>query len=502
MEKKIIAAYDLGTSSVKATLVDVEKGVLASLDRSYPLDTDGTGKAEQDADDWWRAFCDATQALLADTEPEKIAAVCVSGQMMVCLPTERGLPLRPAMIWADKRAEKQSAKLESCLPEGTHYRLVGMRPTANYSLPKWMRFREEEPALYERTDCFLGAKDYIDYRLTGVIATDEEEAAFTQAVELKSGNWSRELLQAAEISMEKLPSILKCGTILGEVTDTASKECGLKAGTIVVLGTGDGGAATLGSGTFRTGDSYISLGTSSWVCTVTNRSDLDPGMSVSKIRYLGGFRDSGTMQSGGYSLSWLRQTLGLPYERINEMALGIEPGAGGLLFLPNLMGERAPFWDPELRGSFVGLDSSMNAAHLCRAVPEGVAMQLDFIHRIILRANPGLRVEKMRLVGGGANSQLWRKVLADVIGLPVVTTDMSFHAGALGIAVIAGKACGLLDGYDDVLRYHRKTLVTEPDAAEHRKYEELREIFLEARSCLTNVDHRLCEWTKRKDDVQ
>lgn len=496
--KKIVIAYDLGTSSVKATLVDLEHGVLASLNRSYPLHTDGTGKAEQDAEDWWKAFCDATTALLTGREANEICAVCVSGQMMVCLPTEKGRPLTPAMIWADRRAEKQSARLGTSLSREKYYHLVGMRPTCNYSLPKWMRFREEQPALYDRTDCFLSAKDYINYRLTGIAATDEEDAAFTQAAELKSGKWSHTLLQMAEIDVEKLPPVLKCGTILGEVTDRAAAECGLKAGTAVVLGTGDGGAATLGSGTFRTGDSYISLGTSSWVCTVTNQPELDPEMSVSKIRYLDGFRDSGTMQSGGYSFSWLHQILGLSYDRMNEMALGVGPGAGGLLFFPNLMGERAPFWDPDLRGSFVGIDSSMHAGHFCRAVPEGVAMQLDLIHRIILRANPGLQVQKITLVGGGADSLLWRQVIADVMGLPIVTTDMSSHAGALGIAVIAGKACGLLRGLDEVMRYHQNIQVTEPEPAAHRKYEELREIFLEARHSLINVDHKLSEWTKKE----
>ncbi len=501
MNKKIIAAYDLGTSSVKATLVSMDQGVLLSINRSYPLYTDNSGKAEQDPEAWWQAFCQVTREMLTGIKKEDIAALCVSGQMMVCLPLEKGKPLQKAAIWADSRAGAQSRRLVEKVGAGEYYRLTGMRPSPNYSLPKWMRFKEEEPSLYERADCFLSAKDYIDFRLTGKSVTDEEDAAFTQAAELESGKWSPLLLSAAGIDLEKLPPILPCGTVLGEVKEDAAEECGLACGTYVVLGTGDGGAATLGSGAFRKGDTYISLGTSSWVCTVTDLAEPDPSMSVSKIRYLGGFRDSGTMQSGGYSFSWLKRVLGLSYDEMNTLALDAGPGAGGVLFLPNLMGERAPFWDPDIRGSFLGLSSATEKDQLCRAVPEGVAMQLDRIRQIILAANPGIRSDRITLVGGGADSLLWRRVIADVTGLNVITTQMSSHAGALGIAVIAAKAVGLAFNYDEVLRFHTGKTVTEPDERANAQYKELKEIFLEARSALTKTDHRLCGWIGRKDDA-
>lgn len=491
MAHRYFVAHDLGTSSVKATLVEAEKGVVRSLTRSYPLVTDPAGKAEQNAMDWWEAFCEANRSLIKEIDPCEIKAVSLSGQMMVCLPVRGRQPLCPAMIWADGRAQKESKALEDAFTPGEYYRLVGMRPSPNHSLAKWVYFKSHHPELYEKTDCFLSAKDFINLKLTGRYATDPEDAAFMHALELDGSDWSDALLEKAGIDKGKLPELLPVGTILGGVLPDAAKLCGLREGTPVVLGTGDGGAATLGSGTFQRGDAYTSLGTSSWVCAVTNQSTLDDQMRIAKIRYLDGYRDSGTMQSGGFSFSWLKNLLNRSYNEMAEMAMNTSPGADGVLFLPNLMGERAPFWDPQLKGSFVGLSASSGAAQLCRAVPEGVGMQLDLILKIILQTNQPLEVKRMRLVGGGADSPMWRQILADIFGMPVVTTDAAGHAGALGIAVIAGKAVGVFDHYDAVNRFHHHQLITEPDMDNATFYQELKKVFLDARNALLPVDHQI-----------
>ena len=491
MKKRYFAAYDLGTSSLKATLVEAEEGVIRSLTQGYPLDTNAMGKAEQQAADWWQAFCRASRSLMEGIDSRDVAAVSLSGQMMVCLPVQGDRPLCPAIIWADVRSQQQADELEGAFQPGEYYRRVGMRPSPNHSLPKWKRFRQQQPDLYKKTDCFLSAKDYINLKLTGRYATDPEEAAFMHALELNGTDWSPALIGAAGIDREKMPDLLPVGTVLGGILEDAAGECGLRAGTPVVLGTGDGGAATLGAGAFQRGDTYISLGTSSWVCSVTNQPSLDDQMRIAKIRYLDGFRDSGTMQSGGFSFSWLKNLLRYSYDEMAEMALHTAPGSDGVMFLPNLMGERAPFWDPQLKGSFLGLSASAGAAQLCRAVPEGVAMQLDLILKIIMQANSPLNIQKIRLVGGGADSLMWRSILADVFGLPIVTTDAAAHAGALGIAVIAGKAVGVFDGYDAVLKFHGGEHLTPPDEQNAHRYQQLKKIFLSARQALMPVDHQI-----------
>lgn len=491
MAKRYFVAHDLGTSSVKATLVEAVEGVARSVVRTYPLATDPSGKAEQNAMDWWNVFCEANRSLMDGIDPCEVEAVCISGQMMVCLPVRGRYPLCPAMIWADGRAQRESDELESAFAAGEYYRRVGMRASPNHSLAKWKRFRRLCPELYEKTDCFMSAKDFVNLQLTGRYVTDPEDAAFMHALELDSADWSEALLGAAGISPEKMPELLPVGTVLGGVLPEAAQACGLREGTPVVLGTGDGGAATLGSGAFQRGDAYTSLGTSSWVCVVTDRPTLDDQMRIAKIRYLSGFRDSGTMQSGGFSFSWLKNLLGRSYDEMAQMAMDVDVGADGVMFLPNLMGERAPFWDAKLRGAFAGLSASTGAAQLCRAVPEGVAMQLDLILQIIMQTNHPLEIQSMRLVGGGAGSPLWRRILADVFDLPIVTTDAAGHAGALGIAVIAGVAVGVFDNYAAVENFHHHIMTTEPVAENAARYHELKKIFLEAREALVPVDHHI-----------
>lgn len=494
MGKRYFIAHDMGTSSVKATLVEAHDGVIKSLVRTYPLQTDASGRAEQNALDWWDAFCETNRSLIEGIAPDQIEAVSISGQMMVCLPVHGMQPLCPAMIWADTRAQAESEQLERAFAPGEYYRRVGMRPSPNHSLAKWLRFRQLHPDLYEKTDCFLSVKDFINLHLTGRYATDPEDAAFMHAIELEGMDWSAALLHAAGIAREKMPELLPVGTVLGGVLPEAAVQCGLRVGTPVVLGTGDGGAATLGSGAFKRGDAYTSLGTSSWVCVVTHQPTLDAQMRIAKIRYLDGYRDSGTMQSGGYSFSWLRQLLNRSYDEMSAMALIVGVGSNGVMFLPNLMGERAPFWDARLKGSFVGLNASVGAAELCRAVPEGVSMQLDMILNIILQTNHPLDVQKMNLVGGGADSPMWRRILADVFGLTVVTSDAAGHAGALGIAVIAGVAVGVFDDYSAVQRFHHHITETKPVEENVFRYQALKRIFSEARQALVPVDHHISRW--------
>lgn len=490
---RFIVTHDLGTSCDKATLFDIDSGVLRTTMSAYPLDTGEDGHAQQRAEDWYGAFCAANRELLEGIDPQSVRGVCISGQLMVCLALHGDEPLGSAMIWADRRAEQEKQRIAGVIGEQRFYELVGMRASANYSLPKWAYFMAHEPQKAADITCFLGAKDYINLKLTGVLATDYEEAAFMHAIELGQEDWSEELLQAAGVEKRLLPGLQTAGSFIGCVTEKAAKESGLPEGLPVIMGMGDGGAATLGAGAFRTGDAYTSLGTSSWVCAVTNSLTRDKTMAVSKIRYLGGYRESGTMQAGGYSLSWLKGILGKSYEAMNEAALRTPAGSEGMLFLPNLLGERAPFWDTQLRGAFVGMTGSMGAGHFCRAVHEGVGLQLRMILDRILAANPGLPVRQMRLVGGGAAGPLWRQVLADVYALPIVTTDTDIHAGAIGTAMLAAKGIGLIDDYSEIERYHHEVTTTQPIPENVRIYERMLSRFEMARECLTAVDHAIGE---------
>ncbi|MDR3589863.1 MAG: FGGY-family carbohydrate kinase [Negativicutes bacterium] len=508
MLKNYLIAHDLGTSGNKAVLVTADGKIVRSHSVSYPVDKTLPGHAEQNPRLWWDAFCQCNQALLEGLDSAEVAGVSLCSQMMCCLPVDRdGGILHPAIIWADHRACQEAEWLEVTVGRERYYQIVGMRASANYSLPKILWLKNHRPELYRNTYKILNPKDYINYLLTGRIATDPETAAYMHCFDWRAKDWSPDILAAAGVDVEKLPELMETGSVLGAVTSAAAQVCSLAAGTTVVMGIGDGGAATLGTATIEPGEAYTSLGSSSWVCVVTGSKKLDPDRSISKLNFLNTQRDSGTMQAGGYSYSWLRDTLcwqerqqaklggEKDYVLIDRLAEQASPGAGGVLFLPYLFGERSPYWDTKLRGAFLGITARTERSDLCRSVLEGVSMHLGLILDRIRQVNSLGDLRCMKLVGGGANSPLWRQIFADVYGLPVTTTDQSDQAGALGVAAVAGVAVGMYPDLHVVKQFQQVTSITEPDPKKQLYYRQLSELFSDAHVALKDLNHRLTDLT-------
>lgn len=500
----LFLTHDIGTSCDKASLLDTEGNILRSNSEAYPIHFSGDGWAEQDPDHWWSAFCKNNRVLLEGIDPREILGVSASGQMMTCLPVDReGRVLHPAIIWADGRATAETAEILERIGLERFYGIVGMRPSANYSLPKFVWLKRNRPDIYRGTYKFLGPKDYINLRLSGLIATDPEEASYMHLLDMHARTWSDYLLETMGLDREKLPDILPCGTVLGEVTAKAAEACGLLAGTPVILTTGDGDTATLGAGVVEIGDAYTSIGTSSWVSILTGKDVMDPTCSIAKVDCFGTWRDSGTMQAGGYSYSWLKDTLCLPeteqaqregtsaYRLIDELAASVPTGSGGTLFLPHLMGERTPYWDPKLRGAFLGLGARTTRAHLCRSVLEGVAMHLGLILRRIREVNQPLGIRSMCLVGGGSGSPLWRQIFADVYNLPVTKTRLAHETGTLGNAVLIGMALGIYKDIRIAKEFQKVESVTEPIPENVRRYQQLQPVFEQALQNLVQTNHDL-----------
>lgn len=510
--KNYLIAHDLGTSCDKAVLISSSGEVLRVCSENYPVQIPKNGFAVQYPKDWWKAFCACNHQLLYGLDGKEVAAVSLCSQLMCALAVDQhGTPLYPAIIWADTRAGKEARQLEGRVGEEEFYRITGMRAAAGYTLPKLMWLKKQQPQIYKRTYRFLNVKDFINFRLTGQMATDPECAAYMHCADWRTGDWSQTLLDAAEIDREKLPVILPIGSIVGEVTSEAALESGLPAGTPVIMGTGDGGAATLGAGVIDPGDAYTSLGTSSWVSVVTGSKQLDPERGISKLIYLDTLRDSGTMQAGGYSYSWLRNTLcgeerieakqtgKKDYILIDHLAETASPGAGGVLFLPYLLGERSPYWDTDLRGAFLGISSHTKKGDICRSVLEGVAMHLKMILARIMNVNQISTLNCMNLVGGGASSTLWRHIFADVYGMPVYSDRLSDVAGAMGVAVIAGTAIKMFPDRRVIRDLHGSPVITEPNMEHHQLYQELSEIFQYAGQACMEVSHRLVKLEINKE---
>jgi len=489
--RSIILAHDLGTTGNKATLFDGEGRLIASHLEQYPVTYPQAGWAEQNPDDWWRAICHATRALLdkANVAPGKIAAVTFSGQMMGIVPVDRaGAPLRPAIIWADQRSVAEANLISERCGDDTIYQRTGHRVSPAYLAAKILWVKHHQPDLYRQTSKFLCAKDYIVLKLTGCAVTDYSDASGSNVFDLIPRAWSADLLDKIGVDVDVLPEIHPSTDVVGQVTREASEATGLTEGTPVVLGGGDGACAATGSGVIAPGDAYCYIGSSSWISFASEQPLLDPQQRTTTFHHLHPrlLTPMGTMQAAGGARDWLLRQIGsVADEEISQVALG----SNGLIFLPYLIGERSPWWNPKARGAFVGLTMSHARAEMARAVLEGVAFNL----RLILDAleSQGAAIPAIRLIGGGAQSPLWRQILADVFARPVHLLDLMSEATSWGAAVAGGVGVGVYRDWSIAQSQARIQLVVEPRAENVARYAELAPLFADTYRALAPIYARL-----------
>ena len=461
--RDLLLAHDLGTTGAKSTLFAANGEIVASEFRPYPTHYPQPGWAEQDPKDWWDAVAAATRTLLGSpgVSAGAIRAIGFSGHMMGCLPVDAdGAPLRMSLLHSDTRSDAQARRLAERLTIERVYQLTGNIPDPHYPSSKIAWIKEEEPDVYARTARFIQCKDYIAGRLTGDYArTDASDASLYGLLDLRSRRWSDELVAGAGVDAAKLPEVCDSSTVVGKVTPEAAAETGLLAGTPVVIGGGDGACATIGAGATQAGDAYNYIGGTSWISAVSDEPIFDPKMRVFTLCDVspGKYNVLGTVQCAGGAYEWFANNLGVletakaaesgvsRFQLLADLAGEAPPGAGGLIFLPYLIGERAPIWDPDARGVFFGLGLEHTRAHMARAVLEGVAFALRSILNIVEEL--GVSVASIRVIGGGAQGKFWREILACVYNRPVLVPANVREATSYGAAIAAGVGVGIYADY-------------------------------------------------------
>lgn len=487
----MLIAHDLGTTGNKASLHHDDGRLVAAVTVPYPARFAAGGIAEQDPTDWWNAVVAATRDLLSRTETASadVAGLVVSGQMMgAVLLDADGEPARPAIIWADTRAGAQQRELETALGAEHAYEILGHRLNPTYSLEKVMWVRDNEPDTWARVRRVCVAKDFIVLRLTGRLATDRSDASGTNAYDQRSGTWSDEVLQAARLDPALFPEILDSTEIAGGLTDAAADALGLAVGTPVVMGGGDGPMAAVGSGVVAPEDgAYVCLGTSSWISFAADQPLHDPAMRTFTFDNVvpGSFVPTATMQAGGASVQWIAEALSPDPAHPETGRLIAEASrdvdTDDLFFLPYLLGERSPLWDPDARGAFVGVARHHTRAHLVRSVLEGTAYNLLTCIQAF-RAS-GAVIDRIDAVGGGAQSDVYLSVLADVWGVPVRRRTIVEEANSLGAAITGAVGLGLAD-FSAARALSEVTAEFTPDAARHAVYAERHARFTDAYTAL------------------
>lgn len=467
----MILAHDLGTTGDKASLHTDDGRLVAAVTVGYPTRYAPGGVVEQDPEDWWRACCEATRRLLAETgtAAERVSVVGLSGQMMGAVLLDRAhRPVRPALIWADHRSGPQADRVARTVPVEETYAITGHRLNPTYSLTKVAWVRDTEPDVFARTAVVCQAKDHVVARLTGELVTDPSDASSTNAFDQRTGTWSTRLLEAADLDPALMPPVVPSTTVVGGVRAEVAEEVGLRAGTPVVIGGGDGPMAAVGAGVVTPEDgAYLYLGSSSWVSFAARAPLHDPGMRTMTFNHVvpGLFVPTATMVAGAGSLQWVGEVLepGTDGARTGALlaeAAGVTALDDHLHFLPHLLGERSPHWEPAARGAFLGLTRAHGRGHLVRAVLEGVVLNL--LTCVQAFRDCGADVGQVTAIGGGARSDLWLQLFADAFGTPVVRRDVVDEANSLGAAVVAGVGAGLLDDVTAARGLARETARFEP----------------------------------------
>src|SRR6266852_8270519 len=459
-----LLGIDLGTTGVKAALFDAGDGrVLSSAFIDYPLMHPHPGWAEQDPEEWWKATIMAIHSCLASgvqhgVAPNDVRGVGLSGQMhgVVLLDKQHNV-LRPSIIWADQRSDAQCRWMTEKVGASRLIELVSNPALPGFSAPKALWVRDNEPEIFAQTCTIILPKDYIRFRLTGVLAMEISDAAGTCLLDVKHGSWSQEVLHAIGFDPSLLPPVVAADAVCGAITSEVEQLTGLLAGTPVAGGGADNACGAVGNGVVRPGWALVSIGTSGVLLAHAATSQVDVSGPVPRVHTFnhavpGAWYLMGVTQAAGLSLRWVRDNIGLPgralehwtgldaYELLTKEAEGVTPGSDGLLFLPYLQGERTPHLDAYARGGWIGLTASHNRRHLVRSVLEGVAFSLKDCFAII--QEQGLTLEQVRATGGGAKSPLWRQIIADVLGVELVTTNAQ-EGPAFGAALLAGVASGV-----------------------------------------------------------
>lgn len=455
----LLAGIDVGTSSTKVVICDDRGRVVATESASHPSSMPRAGWSEQNPEDWWISSCAALRACLARVDAKQVRGVGLSGQMhgLVLLDQDRKV-LRPAILWNDQRTAIECAAIEHAVGGRRELvRRVGNAALPGFTLPKLLWVRDHEPATFARIKHILLPKDYVRWRLTGELAMDVGDASGLLCFEPGNRVMSREILKSTgvpdEIAAAFPAVILESAAAAGQITQQAAAETGLSAGAIVAAGSGDNMMGAVGAGVVREGRILATIGTSGVIYAHTSTFTPDLPRDVAAIcgrthamcagtgdaDRPGGWCVTGCTLSAGGSLQWLRDTL-FPnhgYDELFALAAAVSPGSDGLCFLPYLTGERCPHPDPTARGGFIGLTARHTAGHLVRAVLEGVTFTMRQI--LDIQRSSGVRVESVRLGGGGAKSELWRQMQADVYGCDATLTNTE-EGPALGAAIVAGVA--------------------------------------------------------------
>ena len=490
----VTIGIDVGTTGAQAVAVDEEGRVVATASSEYPLLTPRPRWIEQDPARWWEGVREILASTARDVEAagRSVAGVGLTGQMHGSVFLDAaGEVIRPALLWNDQRTVKQCEDITQAVGERRLVEITGNPALTGFQAPKVLWLRDEEPDAFGRVEHVLLPKDYIRYRLSGRFATDASDAAGTLFLDLAQRTWSSEILDALGVPASWLPDVFESPEPTGSLEPEIADELGLPAGIPIAAGGGDNAAAAIGTGITRDGLMSSSIGTSGVLFAHADMPAVDPSGRIHAFCHAVPGKDCllAVVLSAGGSLRWWRDVTGADYDTLVAEAADTPAGSEGLVFLPYLTGERTPHLDPLARGVFLGLTARHTRGHLTRALMEGVLFGLR--DGLEIMRDLGVRPKEIRATGGGATSDLWLRLQADVYGLPVHRLEIE-EGAAYGAALLGHVAAGAFPDVDEAASVVRtKPEVTEPDPRSTETYDALHGVYRSVYASLREDMHRL-----------
>lgn len=498
--KRYLLGIDIGTSACKIAVFDRDGRVISTTNGNYKVYYPKTGWAEQNPEEWWRAVCGAIKAALEKGHilPEDIAGVGIDGQSWSAIPVDReGNVLTNTPIWMDTRAGMICDRLNDIVGSRNIFAVAGNSLQPSYTTAKILWYQEQQPQIYSRIYKILQSNSYIAYQLTGAMTQDPSQGYGLHCFDIHTGQWDTSMCEQLGIPVGLLPEIHPCHEVIGQVTKGASEACGLAEGTPVVAGGLDAACGTLGAGVIHNGETQEQGGQAGGMSICMDTCLADPRLILSCHVVPGKWLLQGGTTGGGGVMRWLEKEFGA-YERQQEKQIGrssleqmnvlaeaVEPGSGGMIFLPYMSGERSPIWDPRAKGVFYGLDFSKTKGHFIRSAMEGVAFSLR--HNLEIAEQVGAKVKVLRAMGGSANSLLWTQIKADITGKSIVVPS-SDTATTLGAAILAGVGIGMYESFEEAVRLTvRDKRSHKPDPAVRAVYDKNYETYLELYQQLRDI---------------
>ncbi len=493
-----VLGADIGTSSCKALLVNDQGQVVASGSDEYPCLYPEPGFVEQEPEAWYRAFCRSTQRVITKSRVDAgaIRAVCIVGVTHnPVLLDSKDRVIRNSIHFWDLRSTQQVRQIIAKWGDVVRKKALN-EPDELWTWPQLLWIREHEPQMWDQIACLLFPKDYVRHRLSPTLLTDSVDPTGTLLYDPRRSEWIREFVDDLDFPFSALPKIQSPHSIAGVVSSKAADDSGLAPGTPILTGTTDTAAELLGSGAVRTGVGVIKLASVGRIMLVMEEP-IDHPTVLNYPHVIEGLWYPGSVTKyGAGAYSWARKSFWSDaveegvYQKMDASAAGIAAGCGGILFHPHLSGEYAPQWDARLRASFTGLTLGSTRGHFTRAVLEGVAFQIR--SALAQTLQHGGSCQEIRLIGGGANSNLWAQIMADVLGMELGVPEQ--RSAAFGACIMAGKATGLFPiDFDELVSIERFS----PDPDHKKIYEDLYGRYRRMESSLGPISYKIDELIPR-----